>query len=139
MEYWQRETRMGFSSRLKARAHDIERELYALYIAYRDPRTPWYGRFVTALVIGYAFSPIDLIPDFIPVLGYLDDLILLPLGVYVAVRVIPKAVLEEARSRAETRIEQGRPVSLGGAIAIVLVWLLFLTWIVALLIPRPAR
>jgi uncharacterized membrane protein YkvA (DUF1232 family) len=130
---------MGFSLNLKARAGRIERELYALYIAYRDPRTPWYGRFVTALVVGYAFSPIDLIPDFIPILGYLDDLILLPLGVYIAVHVIPKPVLDEARSNAEDRIAQGKPVSLAGAIAIVVIWLLIFTWAVALLIPRPAR
>lgn len=130
---------MGFSLDLKARAGRIERELYALYIAYRDPRTPWYGRFVTALVVGYAFSPIDLIPDFIPILGYLDDLILLPLGVYIAVRVIPKPVLDEARSNAEERIAQGKPVSLAGAIAIIVIWLLVFTWAVALIIPRPAR
>ena len=68
----------------KARARLLKIDTYALYFAYRDPRTPWYAKVWTAIVVGYAFSPIDLIPDFIPVLGYLDDLVLIPLGIWLA-------------------------------------------------------
>ncbi len=79
----------SFLERWKTLARQLKTELYALYLAYKDRRTPWYARIFTALVVGYAFSPIDLIPDPIPVLGYLDDLILVPIGVYLAVKMIP--------------------------------------------------
>ncbi len=102
----------------------LKSETYALYIAYRDPRMPWYAKLFAALVVGYAFSPIDLIPDFIPVLGYLDDLILVPLGVALAVRMIPEDVLSESRQKAREMIERGeRPVSRAAAAVIVVLWL----------------
>ncbi len=82
----------------KARA--LKQEIYALYLAYRDPRTPLAARIVTACVVAYAFSPIDLIPDFVPVLGYLDDLILVPLGIALALRLIPPEVMSDCRARA---------------------------------------
>lgn len=85
---------------LKARAQALKTELKALQIAYRDPRTPWAARACVLLVVGYALSPIDLIPDFIPVLGYLDDLILVPLGLALAIRLIPAEVLADARQTA---------------------------------------
>ena len=104
----------------------------ALYLAYRDPRTPWIARLVAALVIGYALSPLDLIPDFIPVLGYLDDLVLLPLGIALALRLIPPAVLAEARAEAR-RTDARLPVSRGAAAIIVMIWLvgiaLVLRWV----------
>ena len=84
-------------------ARRLKREVRALYLAYRDPRTPWYGRMLAALVVAYALSPIDLIPDPIPVLGYLDDLILIPLGVALALRMIPREVMAECRAQAERR------------------------------------
>src|ERR671927_100641 len=84
----------------RQRARRLKREVYALYLAYRDPRVPWYARLLAACVVGYAFSPIDLIPDVIPVLGYLDDLILVPLGVALAVRMVPEDVLSESRQKA---------------------------------------
>src|SRR6266542_6142122 len=84
----------------KQHAHTIKREVYALYLAFRDPRTPWYGKVFAALVVAYAFSPIDLIPDPIPVLGYLDDLVLIPLGVALAIKMIPPEVMAECRARA---------------------------------------
>jgi uncharacterized membrane protein YkvA (DUF1232 family) len=85
---------------------------------------PWYAKLFAALVVGYAFSPIDLIPDFIPVLGYLDDLILVPLGVALAVRMIPEDVLSESRQKAREMIERGeRPVSRAAAAVIVVLWL----------------
>jgi uncharacterized membrane protein YkvA (DUF1232 family) len=102
----------------------LKSETHALYLAYRDPRVPWYAKLFAALVVGYAFSPIDLIPDPIPVLGYLDDLILVPLGVALAVRMIPEDVLSESRQKAREMIERGeRPVSRAAAAVIVVLWL----------------
>ncbi len=95
-------------------------EVYALYLAYRDPRVPWYARVFAACVVGYAFSPIDLIPDPIPVLGYLDDLILIPLGVALAVRMIPAEVLDDCREKA--RSAEGKPVNRKAAVFVVTVW-----------------
>ena len=87
-------------SALKQRAHALKAETYALYLAARDPRTPWYAKLLVAGIVAYALSPIDLIPDFIPVLGYLDDLILIPLGIALAIRLIPDPVLLQCRARA---------------------------------------
>jgi uncharacterized membrane protein YkvA (DUF1232 family) len=102
----------------------LKSETHALYLAYRDPRVPWYAKLFAALVVGYAFSPIDLIPDPIPVLGYLDDLILVPLGVALAVRMIPEEVLSESRQKAREMVERGeRPVSRAAAAVIVVLWL----------------
>jgi uncharacterized membrane protein YkvA (DUF1232 family) len=110
---------------LKSRARRLQRETYALYLAYRDPRTPWYARVFAAAVVAYAFSPIDLIPDPVPVLGYLDDLILVPLGVALVLRMIPSAVMADARARAAETAVDGLPVSRGAAVVIVLLWILF--------------
>jgi uncharacterized membrane protein YkvA (DUF1232 family) len=105
-------------------AGELKAETHALYLAYRDPRVPLYAKVFAALVVGYAFSPIDLIPDPIPVLGYLDDLILVPLGVALAVRMIPDDVLSESREKAREMVERGeRPVSRTAATVIVLLWL----------------
>ena len=102
----------------------LKSETHALYLAYRDPRVPWYAKLFAALVVGYAFSPIDLIPDSIPVLGYLDDLILVPLGVALAVRMIPDDVLSESRQKAREMVERGeKPVSRAAAAVIVVLWL----------------
>ena len=102
----------------------LKSETHALYLAYRDPRVPWYAKLFAAFVVGYAFSPIDLIPDPIPVLGYLDDLILVPLGVALAVRMIPEDVLSESRQKAREMVERGeRPVSRAAAAVIVVLWL----------------
>ena len=102
----------------------LKSETYALYLAYRDPRVPLHAKLFVALVVGYAFSPIDLIPDSIPVLGYLDDLIIVPLGVALAVRMIPEDVLSESRRKAREMVERGdTPVSRGAAAVIVVLWL----------------
>jgi uncharacterized membrane protein YkvA (DUF1232 family) len=112
LEEWKR-----WAGRLKS-------ETYALYLAYSDPRVPWYAKLFAALVVGYAFSPIDLIPDAIPVLGYLDDLVVVPLGVALAVRMIPEDVLSENRRTAREMVERGqRPVSRAAAAVIVVLWL----------------
>jgi len=90
--------------KLKQRARQIKFETFALYLAARDPRTPWYAKLLVAGIVTYAFSPIDLIPDFVPVLGYLDDLIMLPLGITLAIKMVPNSVLAECRTRAQDAI-----------------------------------
>lgn len=110
--------------RLKSHARRLKRELTALYLAARDPRTPWYARVVGLAVVGYALSPFDLIPDVIPVLGLLDDLIIVPIGFALAIKLIPSDVLAEWRARAaEGRIED-IGVSRLGAAMIVVIWLI---------------
>ncbi len=112
----------------------MKTEVYALYLAYRDPRVPWYARLFAACVVGYAFSPIDLIPDPIPVLGYLDDLVLVPLGVALALRLIPAEVMAENRAKAREIVQQGKPVNRVAAVVIVAVWLLLAALVAAWLI-----
>ncbi len=109
---------------LKRHIYTLKREAYTLYIALRDPRVPWYAKVLLALVVAYTFSPIDLIPDFIPVLGYLDDLILTPLGIWLALKLIPSEVIRSARQQAATLDEQGKPVSHIGAIMVIGIWLI---------------
>jgi len=104
-------------------AQGLKREVFALYLAYRDPRVPWYARLVAGLVVAYAFSPIDLIPDFIPVLGYLDDLLLLPLGIALAIRLLPPTVLAESRVKAMERLAEGKPINRAMAVCIIALWL----------------
>ncbi len=108
----------------KIRARRLKGEIYALYLAYRDPRVPWYAKVFATLVVGYAFSPVDLIPDAIPVLGYLDDLLLVPLGIGLALKMIPAEVMDECRERARMAMEEGLPTNRVAAVVIVAVWLL---------------
>jgi uncharacterized membrane protein YkvA (DUF1232 family) len=89
-------------AKLKAKASAVKRDVYTLYLAARDPRTPWYAKLFIGCVVAYALSPIDLIPDPIPLIGYLDDLILLPFGIYLAIKMIPQPVLAECRIKAES-------------------------------------
>jgi len=113
----------SFIDTWKVRARQLKTEVYALYLAYKDPRTPWYARIFAAIVVGYAFSPIDLIPDPIPVLGYLDDLLLIPLGVFLALKMIPPQVVSESRLKAGEVMAQGKPVNKVAALVIVLIWI----------------
>ena len=113
--------RMGWASSLRAWARSVKRDVLALWIAARDPRTPWYAKAVAMAVAVYALSPIDLIPDFIPVLGYVDDAVIVPAGILLAVKLIPDDLMAEFRAEA-ARIE-ARPTSLSGAVFIVLLWL----------------
>ena len=115
---------MAVLAGLKQRARNLKAETFALYLAARDPRTPWYAKLVVAVIVAYAFSPIDLIPDFIPVLGYLDDLILIPIGIALAIKLVPHQILAECRARAQETIQNGKPVSRVAAAAIVAIWLL---------------
>lgn len=104
---------MTVLERWKQRARQLKQESYALYLAYKDPRVPWYARLFAACVVGYAFSPIDLIPDPIPVLGYLDDLVLAPLGIALAVKLLPPVVLAECHQQAREAPTQGKADQLG--------------------------
>lgn len=117
------------SGRLRAWAKGLKRDVMALWLALRDPRVPWPAKALAALVVGYALSPIDLIPDFIPVLGLLDDLILLPLGILLVIRLIPPALMDELRGAAAARLDQPRPRSLVAALVIVALWLLLAAWL----------
>jgi uncharacterized membrane protein YkvA (DUF1232 family) len=108
-------------SQWRERARRLKAEVYALYLAYRHPDTPWYAKAFAALVVAYAFSPIDLVPDFVPVLGYLDDLLLVPLGITLALKLIPAEVMAECRRQASDPAE--KPVNWYAAAAIVLLWL----------------
>ena len=118
--------------RWKREVKRLRIETYALYLAYRDPRVPWYAKAVTAIVVGYAFSPIDLIPDFIPVLGYLDDLVLVPLGIALALRLIPPGILDEYRDESRDLVASGGPKSRAAAAVIVGVWVLAIALSVSL-------
>jgi uncharacterized membrane protein YkvA (DUF1232 family) len=117
-------------SRIKPWARGLKRDAHAIYLASRDPRVPWYAKALAVAVAGYALSPIDLIPDFIPIIGYLDDLVILPLGIWLVVALIPREITVEYRAKAD---EAGRrPVSRAGMMAIILLWIagaLTLGWI----------
>lgn len=126
-------------SRLKAWAYDLRRDSYALALAARDPRVPWYAKALAIAVAAYALSPIDLIPDFIPVIGYLDDLILLPLGIRLAIALVPDDVMAECRAKANEALQ--RPARRAGMIVIILIWIacaLALAWAVFARWPRHA-
>lgn len=118
----------------KQRVRQLKTETYALYLAYKDPRTPWPARVFVACVVAYAFSPIDLIPDFIPILGYLDDLILVPLGIIIARKLIPPVVMTECRMAAQEIIKQGKPINKVAAAVIIGIWLALAAISLALLI-----
>src|SRR5215510_16291823 len=118
--------------KLKARARALKNEAFAVYIAAKDPRTPWYAKALIFFVVAHTFSPIDLIPDFIPILGYLDDLIITPLGLALAIRMIPAEVLAEARGKvADSGLE--RSVGIIGMAIIIFVWIVILIGAVSLI------
>ena len=114
---------MGWKERWQERAERLENETYAVYLAARDPRVPWYARALLVAIVAYALSPIDLIPDFIPVLGYLDDLVIIPLGALLALKMIPGAVMAECRAKAAETLADGLPKSRAAALVILLIWI----------------
>jgi uncharacterized membrane protein YkvA (DUF1232 family) len=118
--------RNGFLDFWTKQARALKIQALALYYAYRDPRTPWYARIFTGFIVAYAFSPIDLIPDFIPVLGYLDDLVIIPLGVLLALKMIPAQVMAECRAKAEQTMDEGKPRYSFMTVLIVVVWIVVL-------------
>ena len=123
---------MTLMDRLKAQAVRCKADVLALYLVARDPRTPWLAKAVIAGVVAYALSPVDLIPDFIPIIGYLDDLILIPLGVALAIRLTPRDIIDECREAARQGFTSGKPQSWMAAGIIVSLWLItawaLLTW-----------
>ena len=128
---------MAWLSSLKAWATGIKRDVVALYLAARDPRVPWYAKAVAAAVAGYALSPIDPIPDFIPILGYVDELIVLPLGIMLAIKLVPPEIM--AMHRAAALAAEGRPSSRAAAAVIVAIWIAAAGWLMWLFWPDTAR
>ena len=117
--------------RWKDGARELRRDIYTLYYAYKDPRVPWYAKVLAAAVVAYAASPIDLIPDFVPVFGYLDDLVIVPLGIVIALKAVPKEVLAECRAKAQLANNQGTLKNWFTAFIIIAIWIF-----VAILIVR---
>jgi uncharacterized membrane protein YkvA (DUF1232 family) len=121
--------------KLRDWARTIKRDVAALWLAVRDPRTPWLAKAIAASVTAYALSPIDLIPDFIPIVGYLDDLFIVPLGILLAVKLIPHPLMGEFREEAARIV--GRPQSRAGAAAIVMIWLVAAAGLAVWWVGRP--
>lgn len=116
-------------AKLKQFARKLKQELFVLFLSYKDPRTPWYAKVVAICVVAYAFSPIDLIPDFIPVLGYLDDLIIVPTGISLALKLIPSHIIEDNRENAEDMKKNDKPKNWFVGILFILIWILLAVWI----------
>src|SRR5918997_2705639 len=108
----------------KQRVRQLTAQTYALYLAYRHPKTPWYAKVFAALIVSYVFSPIDPIPDFIPGVGLLDEMVVVPIGVLIAAKMIPRQVMEECQEKARRMAEGEKPVSRVAAVVVVAVWLL---------------
>lgn len=124
-------------SKLKNKVSNLKKETYTLYLVYKHPQISWWKRLFLGVVIGYAFCPIDLVPDFIPVLGYLDDLVLVPLGISVALRLIPKEIVDECRKKASEEELEEVPIGKKTALVIILIWIIglgiLLMWVLSLL------
>ncbi|OCA88149.1 hypothetical protein A8F94_10055 [Bacillus sp. FJAT-27225] len=116
-------------NKIKAWAKQLKRQIFILYFAYKDERVPWYAKVFTAVIVAYAFSPIDLIPDFIPILGYLDEVILLPIAIWFALRMIPEAVLSDCESKADQLMKNGKPKNWVAGSIIVLLWVGVMVWV----------
>ena len=123
---------MGLLDGWERRARRLKTDTYTLYVACRDPRVPWYAKLLAACVVACAFSPIDLIPDFVPVLGYLDDLIIVSLGIALAVKMIPGPILEECQVKARTMTD--RPANRVAAAVIIVIWLLMTALLITLIV-----
>lgn len=115
-------------TKLKKYVRKLKQNLFVLYLSYKDNRVPWYARLVAICVVAYAFSPIDLIPDFIPILGYLDDLIIVPLGILLALKLIPPYIIEENKDKAEEIRKKGKPKNWFVAVLFILIWFLLAFW-----------
>ncbi len=112
---------MAVGARLRDWTRSIKRDVHAVYLASRDPRVPWLAKALAVCVAAYALSPIDLIPDFIPVLGYLDDLILVPLGIMLVIRLIPPGIMAEHRAAAA--LADTQPKSTAGTVVVITIWI----------------
>ena len=122
---------LGF---LKEKSRKLKKDTYTLYLVYKDSRISLWKRLFLAVVIGYAFCPLDLIPDFIPILGYLDDLILVPLGIYIALKLIPSEIIDEYRKKAQEEDKKNIPITKKTIIIILLIWILGIITIIFLLL-----
>ncbi|MHA2224785.1 MAG: YkvA family protein [Candidatus Hodarchaeales archaeon] len=124
-------------TKFKIQARNLKKETYTLYLVYKDSRVSWWKRLFLGIVIGYAFCPIDLVPDFIPIIGYLDDLILVPIGISIALKLIPLEVIEECRKKAMEEKKKELPIGRKTTILIILIWIvglgLLLMWLIDLL------
>jgi len=117
---------MPWLQELRQKARELNREVAALFRAARHPRTPWYAKLLMLMIVAYAVSPIDLIPDFVPVIGLLDDVLLLPLGIAIVLRMIPETVMAECRAQAQMNEKERTRFGRFGAIGVALIWLLLL-------------
>jgi uncharacterized membrane protein YkvA (DUF1232 family) len=115
---------------LKLKAKKLKNEIAALYLACKRSDVPWYAKLLAIIVVGYALSPIDLIPDFIPVFGYLDDIVLLPLGIALVIRLIPNAIMDECRSEAKDLFKDGKPKNKVAAAIIILLWIALISFVI---------
>ena len=122
--------------KLQERAKKLKTDIPAVFLALKDKKTPWYAKILAALTVAYALSPIDLVPDFIPVLGYLDDLIILPLLVALTIKFIPADVFEEYRKQSQDMWQDGKPKKWYYALPIVVVWLVIVAFLVKLIFFR---
>lgn len=123
---------------IKQRVGDLKKQIGTLYFAYKDRDTPFLAKGVAIIVVAYALSPIDLIPDFIPIVGYMDDMILLPLGIALAIRLIPKDIIEASRVKAERHFTDAQKRNWVAGSVIILIWVLLLIWIAAKVLERLA-
>jgi len=114
--------------KIKTWAKSLKRQIFILYFACKDERVPWHAKVFTACVVAYAFSPIDIIPDFIPILGYLDDVILVPIGIMIALKMIPKSVLTDCEVKAEEMMKKGKPKNWIVGSLIVMIWVFIIIW-----------
>ncbi len=121
---------MDSFEKVKLKAKSLKKEVRALYIASKRPDVPLLAKLLIIIVVGYALSPLDLIPDFIPVLGYLDDLVLIPLGIWLALRMIPVNILDECRMEAQDNLAVGKPVSWTAGIIVIMVWIVVIIAII---------
>lgn len=119
---------------LKEKLKQQKQKTAIIYVAIKSPKTPWYAKAVGALVVGYALSPIDIIPDFIPILGYIDELLLIPLGVLLTMKLIPKNLWYEFQEEAKTIWENGKPKKWYYAIPIILLWLILFLIIIRMIV-----
>ncbi|MFS0864872.1 YkvA family protein [Fredinandcohnia sp. 179-A 10B2 NHS] len=116
--------------KIKVWAKRLKQQIFVLYLAYKDERVPWFAKLFTVCVVAYAFSPIDLIPDFIPILGYLDDVIIVPLGVMLALKMIPKEVIIECEVKSKEMMKNSKPKNWVVGSLIILLWSIIMFWVI---------
>lgn len=121
---------MGYTGAWGQFIKSLKINLYVIYYAYKDPRVSWYTKLLAIFVLGYAFSPIDLIPDFIPILGLVDDLIILPLGIMLVLKLIPKEILDEYKVEAQGLMETAKPKNYIAALIIITIWIASILWLI---------